>query len=496
MGVTASREKSQELPVEKVEAMGKISSEKPAKSSRESRKELQVDVATAANRGTLPTPPSSKDSPPGAKRKIADVDGSADAAEQPSEKRIARSRSQRQATVMPLNEPPQGQKHTKPEYCKGLQPTSKPAAPNQEAPAFEYCEGLQAALKPAPVRRRATKVVPEFPAAISFAPVVRSPEVNFVDYGDSIPILQSTKITRLADNDHLLTWPNVYQRVEAFALLERAGGFTGTDLGRVKVADEAKEGKEPQEIKMLEVAAAEQAKNAMKGPTNWIDDCDLYLHDSKIHVATEAGLLLAADYLRLAGIPDTTPVRFKGVIPGWAKAAKEARYIRRFTKPNYVLQPDRLAYHTGHYVMVYDHSPMTGMAYGRRMDDNTLGWFLWVNTGPMDTEVQVQEWEIPILFPEEKKVQWNKSAARSPTPPTPTPGYIQQMNGKGATDDAARNTSMASNQDANIDEKAPESIQATVSDDVATAISKESSSPDRTKKYDRSVEDEVDWDDD
>jgi hypothetical protein len=510
-------EKGQGIQVGKVEPMRSISPRKSAKSFRVPRKELQVDVATAAERATLSAPPSSRHSPPGAKRTIADVDGPADRAEQYYKRHFVQSNSplQKQTTIVPLNEVPPDQVHPKPESCGHLQATSKLA----------------------PVRRKFRKVTPQFPPANRFAPVVSFPQVNFVDYGDSsIPILYSTKINHV--DRELLTWPNVCQRVEAFALLERAGGFTANDLGRTKVTDEAKDSKDTQVVKKPEKAnaieetnnadevAVEKAKKVMKESTKWIDECDLYLHNSKIHVATEAGLLLAADYVRLAGIPDTTPVRFRGVMPEWAKAAKEARYVRRFKQPSLTMQMNYLSYHTGHYVMVYDHNPLNGMAYGRRMDNDLLGWFFYGHTDPMDTEVEVHELEIPILYLEPKPIRSTAHTVRLSIPPaldeapattgedftryvakdsqavessstiTPTPGGIPRISAKGVAGDAAPKAIVESNEEAEVDGKAPEAIQAAGSGEDAAADMMKPVSPVQVRKYDRSVEDEVDWEDD
>jgi hypothetical protein len=502
----APQEKGHEMQVEKIELMGNISPKKSTKPSRVPRKELQVDVTTtSAERATFPTPPPSKDSPPGAKRTIADIDGPADRAEQSYKKHFVRSSSplHKQITVVPLNEILPDQVHPKPEFCEHLQATSKLA----------------------PVGRKSKKVTPKFPPAKRFAPVISFPRVNFVDYGDSsIPILYSIKINHV--DRELLSWPNVYQRVEAFALLEHARGFITNDLGRTKVTDEAKDCKDAQETNNAEEVAVEKAKKVMKEPTEWIDECDLYLHNSKIHVATEAGLLLVVDYLRLAGIPDTTPVRFRGVIPGWAKAAKEARYVRRFKQPSLTMQMNYLSYHTGHYVMVYDHNPLNGMAYGRRMDNNTLGWFFYGHTDLMDTEVEVHEWEIPILYPEPKPIRSTAHTTRLSIPPAlneapattteefaqcvamdsqavipsstvkPTPGSSPRFSAKGAADDSTPKAIVESNEEAEVDGKSSELIETASSGEDTAADMKKPVSPVQASKYDRSVEDEVDWEDD
>ncbi|KAJ4361824.1 hypothetical protein N0V83_010765 [Neocucurbitaria cava] len=115
----------------------------------------------------------------------------------------------------------------------------------------------------------------------------------FFDYGnDSLPILYSIWINHV-DGKQPITEPSFALRQDALALYRRS--WSGDDLGRTDTPK--------------------------TGPTRTIDDVDLYFRHGKIHVAAERGLLLAADYLRMIGVPDTQPVRFDGKKPAWAKEA-------------------------------------------------------------------------------------------------------------------------------------------------------------------------------
>jgi hypothetical protein len=203
-----------------------------------------------------------------------------------------------------------------------------------------------------------------------FAPVVPNPECphTYAEYdNDSVPILHSIHIQH-QNHFLLLNTPEVQLKLDALELIER--GIKTKDLGRPDVPK--------------------------KGPPKIIDDCDLYLRKGKIYVATERGLLLAARYFKLAGIPDTTPVRFNGVKPAWAKESVARRYARRIATttegPEMLgrynshppVPPGDLGLEIGFVVEVYERHPSDGRAYGRRLDNDKVGWFDYNHTVSLD----------------------------------------------------------------------------------------------------------------
>jgi hypothetical protein len=181
----------------------------------------------------------------------------------------------------------------------------------------------------------------------------------------SIPLLVSVQI-RHQESPLLFNNPSVHLKIKALARLEQAGCFSAEELGR------------PEATK--------------KGPTKIIDDVDLYLTShGKIYVATEHGLLLASHYLQLAGIPNHTPVSFRGTRPAWVKASLAQRTIRRIeiAGEEDPYASDREESEDGEdsiwrYVQVYLRHPTNGRAYGRRLDNNRLGWFEWDRTTALD----------------------------------------------------------------------------------------------------------------
>ncbi|KAH7070615.1 hypothetical protein BKA63DRAFT_579230 [Paraphoma chrysanthemicola] len=198
-----------------------------------------------------------------------------------------------------------------------------------------------------------------------FAPI--RPSANFkheyAPYDDkSIPIMRSTIIAHR--KDVLRTSPSTELRGRALVLLER--GFKAKDLGRPDVSK--------------------------SGPTLDINDCDLYLRGKEVHVACEHGTLLVATYLKLRGIPDGNPVRFRGAKPAWAQASVPKRHLRRvqyptkYDNPFYVLKPwdppegkpmleplktGQLALDASSVVEVFVRDSK-GMCYGRRLDKKDM----------------------------------------------------------------------------------------------------------------------------
>ncbi|KAI4641119.1 hypothetical protein J4E93_007997 [Alternaria ventricosa] len=132
-------------------------------------------------------------------------------------------------------------------------------------------------------------------------------------------------------------------------------------------------------------------------PTRDIGDCDLYLYNGKVHVATERGLLLAAEYFKLIGVLDTQPVRFHGHKPAWMSQVTpkpEHRRVLESWHPSATLKEGGCISIThSSTVVVYEHGVFdidsnTGaesrMAYGAREDDGVVGWFDYSKTCRID----------------------------------------------------------------------------------------------------------------
>jgi hypothetical protein len=213
------------------------------------------------------------------------------------------------------------------------------------------------------------------------APVVANPDcvLTYADYDDnSIPILHSALIQRY-NSPVLLNNPSVELKAKAHILLESPCGFIAEDLGR------------PPKISKI-------------GSTKIINDVDLYvMANGKIYVATERGLLLAADYLKLAGIPESTGVRFKGLKPAWIRESVAKRFTKKVCTTTEdpdapeqenswppILEGD-LGLIKGAPVQVYEQHPNNGRAFGRRIDNQKLGWFDLKNL--TDLNAPCPEWE-------------------------------------------------------------------------------------------------------
>jgi hypothetical protein len=192
----------------------------------------------------------------------------------------------------------------------------------------------------------------------TFAPVVPNPECQhtYANYDNEIFLLLQSLHIRRQDSLFLLNNPAIQLKQGALILLER--GIKAKDLGRPSVP--------------------------RKGLTMIIDDCDLYLRKGKIHVATERGLLLTAHHLLPAGVPDTTPVRFNGVRPIWAKASLAQRHAQRIettTEDSKISEKcssyplvslGDLGVETGYVVEVHERHPTNGRVHGRRLGNTKL----------------------------------------------------------------------------------------------------------------------------
>lgn len=148
----------------------------------------------------------------------------------------------------------------------------------------------------------------------SFAPVTPNPYGNFelLEYDhDSVPVLHSTVVQHASSTD-LINCPPEELVFDALDAIE-AGFKPRSKFGW------------PSAIEPLRRTASQDK------PTRVLNDIDLYLHekDNKLYVATDRGLLIFTEYLKLIGVNDDQPVRFEGRIPQWAKAALQAREKRK-----------------------------------------------------------------------------------------------------------------------------------------------------------------------
>jgi len=259
-----------------------------------------------------------------------------------------------------------------------------------ENPKVASCKKAKASHEA--IKRRNTKIKKSLDDHHLYADQDRFPEegVTFVDYDVySIPLLCSHTIEhqypfevmdkpsdRLKrsftdDNEiHVFGRKMLVLRQEALRL-SRKKFWTSEDLGR---------------------------KDASKvEPTRDIGDCDLYLYNGKVHIATERGLLLAAEYLKLIGVPDTQPVRFHGNKPAWMSQVTpkpEHRRVLESWHPSAALKEGGCISIThSSTVVVYEHGVFdidhntgeeTQMAYGAREDDGVVGWFDYSNTCRID----------------------------------------------------------------------------------------------------------------
>jgi hypothetical protein len=117
-------------------------------------------------------------------------------------------------------------------------------------------------------------------------------------------------------------------------------------------------------------------------PTKVITDVDLYLRlaDNKVYVASEQGLILAASYLTLIGVPTTQRVKWNGRIPMWAQGAEMERQERRVMVEWEATEPDHLDVMRGALVYVHERRD-DGMGFCRTFDGTKMGWFPYELTG-------------------------------------------------------------------------------------------------------------------
>ena len=232
--------------------------------------------------------------------------------------------------------------------------------------------------------------------AFSTNPVVPNLEFvpTFKEYdNDSVPIMVSEQIHHW-DSPDLLNDPSPQLKANVFIILER--GINAKDLQR----------KPPKDANGNDVK--------LRGRVKVVADVDLYLHeDGKLYVATAHGLLVVADYLKIAGYPDSQPVRFNGMKPAWVKSVVARADTRRTI--TYTQEPDWLRAQRNRHpkeimravpdgdlgltpdvtVNVYFQDYETGRAFGQRVDLNEtgkhyfIGWFDMKNVGdflPLDSD--------------------------------------------------------------------------------------------------------------
>lgn len=198
----------------------------------------------------------------------------------------------------------------------------------------------------------------------------------------------------------LLNDPSLDLQCRAIALLEHSNGFAAHDLGRPNVTK--------------------------KGRTKIINNIDLYLmEDLKVYVGTERGLLLVADYLKLAGVPDTTPVRFNGIKPAYVKASPLNRFRRWVSittcdpsaeeHERAKMAPGELPLLYGEMVEVWEvdqtcnYQPDEPLyAFGKLIHDGQTGWFDLRNTVTFRKDLPPPEpWDKPMF--EEKDFLFSRN---------------------------------------------------------------------------------------
>jgi hypothetical protein len=203
--------------------------------------------------------------------------------------------------------------------------------------------------------------------------------LNYVDYGVySIPIMYSGFIEHYHATE-LIDEPSDELKATLTVNAIQMFGRKMLLLRRDAIALSRKNFLTPKDLGRKNVHKTE--------PTRVIDDCDVYLYEGKIYIGTEHGLLLAADYLKLIGIPDSQPVRFNGYKPAWVKELEAKQHGRRvlqqFTPPAALIKEGVIGLELGSTVRVYDlgifaRDPKTNepnwMAYGVR-NDGVEGWF-------------------------------------------------------------------------------------------------------------------------
>jgi hypothetical protein len=246
-----------------------------------------------------------------------------------------------------------------------------------------------------------------------------------------------------------------------------------------------------------------------KGPTVIIDNCDLWLHNGQVHVATEQGLLLAATYLTLGGIPDTTPVRFEGTKPTWLKELRARRNMRKIVQVCEQTNMDVLYCVPGDVVEVYDapQEVVHGMAWGRKVapkaNEEQPGWIPVAALDHVYTEVAMPELDddsIDDLDPHMRR-QLRKSPAQ------PAARFVAKVFKKTVIEQPKKTEAKqaATSAPPKDIQKPAESLPATAHDTTVKPAEQsptppvpvmKSPSPHYVAPNEPCTEDEVDWEDD
>jgi hypothetical protein len=212
-------------------------------------------------------------------------------------------------------------------------------------------------------------------------------ELKFVDYGVfSIPLLCSTSI----EHQHL--YEPVYKLSAGLKMEMSESAAAVFEFTMIELRQKALYISRQKYLSSKDLGRNKVRKSK---PTRIIDDCDLYLYEGKIHVATESGLMSAADYLQLIGVPDEQPVRFEGHEPAWMAPVKAKREHRRVLAGYKATSAEEKKYGNidivcGSTVVVYESGvelvdgEENVMAYGARVGDGVTGWFPYAYTRRMD----------------------------------------------------------------------------------------------------------------
>jgi hypothetical protein len=393
--------------------------------------------------------------------------------------------------------------HPSPSSSKGRKrPIADVEEPEQQA-AKKPCPGPVRML---PVSRE--ELMARDRSAYTFSPTIpnsNSEPLLYAAYDDdSVPVLVSAAIYH-RQGGNLLNHPSIELKVQAILLLER--GFDAQDLGRLKIS--------------------------RKGPTKVIDDRDLYLREGKIHVATERGLLLASQYLQLAGISESTKVRFSGINPAWTHKFLEGRQLRRITKTTHddeplevvsypALPPGHIGLKLGYVVEMYGTSGegKNMLGYGRNLKTRQVGWFKHENTVALnaaygedqgydsawDKENADYKWDGCLWSPEQRDV-----LAAAVHIAASTPVVLVKAPASQADPPIKKEAAIAAEEKPRVP---PEVLHDTVAvEEPASAVAQEPvptppaqeeavpvppprASPPQLSAKERGVEDDVDWDDD
>ena len=197
-------------------------------------------------------------------------------------------------------------------------------------------------------------------------PILLSKQIEHMpDYEDSAKACAPNQFNITAYEPRTFYYETFHSKQQAL-LIARNGRLPSSDTGRKEIEK--------------------------SGLTVVLKDVALYLHEDKVHVATEHGLILVADYLKLLGLPDETRVRFHGRKASWLRRALDKIQRRQVLVP-FSPNADQeaqgcIGLRPEDFVVVYDRQTFivnhdgleVNMAYGEREKDGIQGWFPWILT--------------------------------------------------------------------------------------------------------------------